>query len=82
MPQKIINKFQKKYGKKKGKQIFFATAAKQNRDPETFKKESFESRVDCILENPINTCDSCGRDFEAARNAWACPYCGFSESEC
>lgn len=44
MPQKIIKKFQKKYGKKKGKQIYYATAKKQGRDPETFKKvkESIE----------------------------------------
>lgn len=49
MPEHIIKKFQKQYGKKKGKQIFYATAAKQKRNPETFKKEAFERRVDAIL---------------------------------
>ena len=22
-------------------------------------------------------CDSCGREFEARRDEWDCPYCGF-----
>ncbi len=38
MPEKIIKKFQKQYGKKKGEQIYYATAKAQGRDPETFKK--------------------------------------------
>ena len=40
MPEKIIKKFQKKYGKKKGKAVYYATAAKQGRNLETFKKKS------------------------------------------
>lgn len=39
MPEKIIKKFQDEYGKKKGKSVFYATANKQKRDPETFHKE-------------------------------------------
>ncbi len=39
MPAKIISKFQKEYGKKAGKRIYFATANKMKRDPETFKKK-------------------------------------------
>jgi hypothetical protein len=50
MPQKIISKFQKKYGKKKGKNIYYATANKQGRDPETFHKESFSEKLGKILE--------------------------------
>jgi hypothetical protein len=29
--------FQKQYGKKKGKSVYYATANKQKRNPETFK---------------------------------------------
>ncbi len=50
MPKEIISKFQKQYGKKKGKQIYYATANKQGRNPETFKKESFDKRLDAVLE--------------------------------
>lgn len=39
MPQAIIREFQKQYGKKKGKSIFYATANKQGRSPETFEKK-------------------------------------------
>lgn len=46
MPQKIISQFQKQYGAKKGKQVFYATANKQGRDKETFKKKSKPSRGD------------------------------------
>ena len=38
MPTAIIKKFQEKYGAKKGKKVFYATANKQRRDSETFKK--------------------------------------------
>jgi hypothetical protein len=38
MPEQIIKKFEKNNGKKKGKSIFYATANKENRNPETFKK--------------------------------------------
>jgi hypothetical protein len=37
MPTAIIREFQKEYGKKHGKEVFYATANKQGRDPETFK---------------------------------------------
>jgi hypothetical protein len=43
MPKKIIKKFQDQYGKKKGKQIFHATAKAQGRDPHTFEKEDVET---------------------------------------
>ncbi|MBD3408193.1 MAG: hypothetical protein GF411_18875 [Candidatus Lokiarchaeota archaeon] len=45
MPKDIIKKFQKQYGKKKGKQIYYATAKKQGRDPETFEKEDIDRHV-------------------------------------
>lgn len=38
MPKKIISKFQKEYGSKKGKSVYYATAHAQHRNPETFKK--------------------------------------------
>ena len=39
MPEDIIREFQKKYGDKKGKEVYYATANKQGRDPETFEKK-------------------------------------------
>lgn len=38
--KKALKNFQDQYGKKKGKQIYYATANKQDRDPDTFHKES------------------------------------------
>lgn len=35
--QAVMNKFQDQYGEKKGKEIYYATANKQDRNPETFK---------------------------------------------
>lgn len=35
----IINKFKKQYGKKKGEKVYYATANKQGRNPETFKAD-------------------------------------------
>ena len=35
--QEVINKFQDQYGKDKGKEIYYATANKQGRNPETFE---------------------------------------------
>jgi hypothetical protein len=32
-----MSSFQKQYGKKKGKSVYYATANKQKRNPETFK---------------------------------------------
>jgi hypothetical protein len=43
MPKKIIAEFQKQYGNKMGKSIFYATANKQNRSPETFEKRKKHS---------------------------------------
>lgn len=40
MPEKIIRKFQKEYGTKKNKNIFYTTTNSQNRNPETFKKKN------------------------------------------
>lgn len=40
MPEAIIKNFQKEYGAKKGKRIYYATANKQGRNPETFKQET------------------------------------------
>lgn len=39
MPETIIHKFQGQYGKKRGKAIFYATANKQGRSKETFRKK-------------------------------------------
>ena len=36
--KEVMGKFQSQYGKKRGKQIYYATANKQDRSPETFEK--------------------------------------------
>ena len=36
----VMKKFQDQYGKEKGKNVYYATANKQERDPETFKMEN------------------------------------------
>jgi hypothetical protein len=40
MPTALIRKFQKEYGTKRGKEVFYATANKEGRDPETFRKRA------------------------------------------
>lgn len=40
--QEVMNKFIDQYGEKKGKQIYYATANKQDRDPENFHTEADE----------------------------------------
>ena len=53
MPKNIINKFKKEYGNKNGKSVYYATANKQKRNPETFEKlkETIKSMVkECIDE--------------------------------
>lgn len=49
--KKVMSKMKKKYGDKKGKQIFYATANKQGRKPETWAQESFENKLKEILED-------------------------------
>jgi hypothetical protein len=39
MPTAIIRKFQKEYGAKRGKAVFYATANKEGRNPETFHQD-------------------------------------------
>lgn len=53
MPKEIIQKFQKQYGKKRGKEVYYATANKEGRNPETFKKKEEESKMEdtSILTN-------------------------------
>ena len=40
--KEVMGKFQSQYGKKRGKQIYYATANKQDRSPETFEKNEGE----------------------------------------
>jgi hypothetical protein len=53
MPEEIIKKFQDQYGKEKGKQIYYATANKQDRNPETFKKEEEEFNLDKVIDEEM-----------------------------
>lgn len=44
-----MDSFKKQYGKKKGKSVYYATANKQKRNPETFKlKEELSDRRDAL----------------------------------
>jgi hypothetical protein len=57
MPQDIINKFKDEYGDKAGEKIFYATANKQGRDKETFKKESTnlsDDQLDVAIKEAMN----------------------------
>lgn len=42
--------FKDQYGEEEGERIYYATAKKQGRDPDTFKKESVELLDDIVLE--------------------------------
>jgi len=70
----IINKFKKQYGKKKGEKIYYATANKQDRNPETFQtnEETLPNGVtkgdytcpNCGTKCTVNYCDSCDRAID------------------
>ncbi len=72
----ILNKFIDQYGKEKGEEIYYATANKQDRDPETFEKneefdpsDSDEEGVSDCCGAPIimhDICSSCGEHCEAS----------------
>lgn len=49
--KKILQKMKDKYGTEDGTRIFYATANKQDRDPDTFKKESFKILGNLIVES-------------------------------
>jgi hypothetical protein len=71
----VLNKFKDQYGDKKGEEVYYATANKQDRDPETFEKnEAFDPSdsdddglSDCcgapIVMHDI--CSECGEHCEA-----------------
>jgi hypothetical protein len=48
----VLNKFKDQYGDKKGEEVYYATANKQDRDPETFEKnEDVEESWDLAMED-------------------------------
>jgi hypothetical protein len=48
----VLNKFKDQYGDKKGEEVYYATANKQDRDPETFEKnEEVEESWDLAMED-------------------------------
>jgi hypothetical protein len=49
----IKKKFKDKYGEKQGERFYYATANKQGRKPETFKKESITLVNDLIINGNI-----------------------------
>jgi hypothetical protein len=54
MPEEIINKFKDQYGDKNGEQVYYATANKQDRNPETFEKNEAFSLDKAIDEEMAN----------------------------
>jgi len=48
--KKIMKDFKDQYGEEEGEKVYHATANKQNRDPDTFKKESLRLVDDVIIE--------------------------------
>lgn len=42
--KKVLAKMRKKYGKKRGEEIYYATAAKQGRSERSFKKKRKKKR--------------------------------------
>lgn len=76
MPKDIIKKFQKQYGKEKGKKIYYATANKQGRDPETFQKESSENNFQvcnewAYLVDDKQVCPNCLANNDENTNPWS-----------
>ena len=49
--KKILQRMKDKYGSEQGERVFYATANKQGRDPDTYKKESFKILGDLIVES-------------------------------
>jgi hypothetical protein len=48
----VLDKFKDQYGDKKGEEVYYATANKQDRDPETFEKnEEVEESWDLAMED-------------------------------
>jgi hypothetical protein len=52
--QEVLNKFIKQYGEEKGKQVYYATANKQDRSPETFKNEGEHDSIGRGIEVGMN----------------------------
>jgi len=52
--QEVMDKFIKQYGVEKGKQIYYATANKQDRDPEDFHMESEYDSLGRGIESGMN----------------------------
>lgn len=55
MPDEIIKQFEKQYGTKKGKKVFYATANKQKRNPETFKPKR-QKTIREIIDEMFGNC--------------------------
>lgn len=52
----VKKKFKDEYGKKKGEAIYYATANKQDRDPETFEKNESFDPLDAYEEGESDCC--------------------------
>lgn len=48
--KEALKNFQDQYGEEEGKRVYYATAKKQGRDPDTFQKESLKLVDDVIIE--------------------------------
>ena len=52
--KKALSKFKKQYGDKKGEQVYYATANKQDRNEKTFKKESKVNMYKLLEDLAVN----------------------------
>jgi superfamily I DNA and RNA helicase len=69
----VMQKFIDQYGEEKGKQIYYATANKQDRDPDTFHTEMEESISSGNGINPSNGEEMSWTDLMAAVDAGELP---------
>lgn len=69
MPGKIIKKFQDEYGAMQGKNIYYATANKQGRDPETFEK-AVETKPEKVTKaEKVNKVEKVSKAKQSRRTA-------------
>jgi len=49
--KEALKNFKDQYGEEEGERIYYSTAKKQGRNPDTFKKESLKLVDDIVIEN-------------------------------
>lgn len=49
--KEVMERMKEQYGEEKGKEVYYATANEENRDPETFEKKSSDVLVEVLRRN-------------------------------